>query len=87
MVTAFTKLLCYIHLMPFIPTEKQVSSLHFLLKQLIRERVEIRLIRFNNWTHPTDVKNCDVEILCLEDEDRYKIYYDGTIIEGKNWRY
>ena len=73
--------------MPFVPTEKQVSSLHFLLKQLIRERVEIRLIRFNNWAHTKDIRNCDIEVLCLEDEDRYEIYYDGSIIGGKNWRY
>lgn len=66
--------------MAFVPTEKQVESLYILLKQLVREKVEIRLIRFTKWTEG-NIKSCQVEILCLEDTDRYKINYDGKIIE------
>ena len=63
--------------MPFVPTESQIESLYFLLKQMRRENIEIRLIRFAKWAE--DIKNCEIEILCLEDKDRYKIYYDGRI--------
>ena len=66
--------------MPFVPTEKQVDSLHFLLKQLVRERVEIRLIRFAKWAEG-DIRNCEIEVLCLEHVDKYIIYYDGRIKE------
>ena len=48
--------------MPFVPTEKQIDSLHSLLKQLKRERIEIRLIRFTNWAGIRDIKNCELEI-------------------------
>ena len=65
--------------MPFVPTESQIESLYFLLKQMRRENIEIRLIRFAKWTE--DIRNCEIEVLCLEDVDRYKIYYDGTIKE------
>ena len=65
--------------MPFIPTEKQIDSLYLLLKQFRRERVEIRLIRFINLADINDIKNCKIEVLCLEDEDRYYIYPDGKI--------
>ena len=65
--------------MPFIPTEKQIDSLHFLLKQMRRERIEIRLIRFTSWADIRDIKNCELEVMCLEDVDRYVIYFDGTI--------
>ena len=65
--------------MPFIPTEKQIDSLHSLLKQLKRERIEIRLIRFTNWADIRDIKNCELEVICLEDVDRYIIYFDGRI--------
>lgn len=65
--------------MPFVPTENQIESLYFLLKQIRRENIEIRLIRFNNWTSINDIKNCEIEILCLEDVDRYIIYFDGTM--------
>ena len=58
--------------MPFMPAIKQVNSLHFLLHQLIREKIEIRLIRFSSWGNK-------IEVLCLEDEDRYYIYPDGKI--------
>ena len=68
--------------MPFIPTQKQAISLSSLIDQLIRENIEIRLIRFNTWTHSKDMKNCEIEICCLEDDDRYKIYYDGTVVKG-----
>lgn len=67
--------------MPFIPTENQIDSLNFLLKQLKRERIKIRLVRFINWADENDVKNCELEILCLEDIDRYKIKFDGRIIQ------
>lgn len=65
--------------MPFIPTEKQIDSLYLLLKQMRRERIEIRLIRFINWADMDDIKNCEIEVLCLEDLDRYIIYFDGRI--------
>ena len=65
--------------MPFVPTEKQVNSLNDLIKQLVRENIEIRLIRFNSWAHKKDIKNCEVEVVCLEEVDRYIIYFDGTI--------
>ena len=64
--------------MAFIPTENQIDSLHFLLKQLARERVEIRLIRFAKWAEG-DIRQCQIEIFCFEEEDKYKILYDGTI--------
>lgn len=64
--------------MAFIPTEKQIDSLHSLLKQLIREGVEIRLIRFMKMAQYGIWSNV-IEVSCLEDEDRYKIYYDGRI--------
>ncbi len=67
--------------MPFVPTEKQIDSLHFLLKQLKREIIEIRLIRFINWGNKNDIKICELEILCLEDIDRYKIQFDGKITQ------
>ena len=63
--------------MPFVPTEQQIDSLYFLLKQLRREKIEVRLIRFAKWTG--DIKSCEIEILCLEDVDRYIIYFDGTM--------
>ena len=67
--------------MPFVPTENQVNSLHFLLKQLVREKVEIRLIRFAKWAEE-DIRNCEIEVLCIEDEDRYMIYFNGKIERG-----
>lgn len=67
--------------MPFVPTEKQVDSLHSLLKQFIRENVEIRLIRFAKWAEK-DIRNCEIVVLCYEDIDRYKILYDGKIERG-----
>ncbi len=67
--------------MPFVPTEKQIDSLHFLLKQLKREMIEIRLIRFINWGNKIDIKNCELEVLCLENIDRYKIKFDGKITQ------
>lgn len=48
-----------------------------LLTQLRRENIPVRMIRFAEWTN--DIKNCEVELLCLEDEDRYTIHYDGRI--------
>ncbi len=72
--------------MPFVPTEKQVNSLYFLLKQLVRENVEIRLIRFAKWAEG-DIRNCEIELLCLEDIDRYIIYYDGVIIQDRKRRF
>ncbi|MBI2995448.1 MAG: hypothetical protein HYY52_01895 [Candidatus Melainabacteria bacterium] len=65
--------------MPFIPTEEQINSLYSLLKQMKRERIEVRLIRFINWGDKSDIKNCEIEVLCLEDLDRYKISFDGKI--------
>ena len=64
--------------MPFIPTEKQVDSLYFLLKQLVREKIEIRLIRFANLAGG-NMRGNQVEVFCFEEEDKYKIFYDGTI--------
>ena len=63
--------------MPFVPTEKQIESLYFLLKQLVRENIEIRLIRFIKWTN--NVKNYEIEVNCLEEEDRYIIYFNGKV--------
>ena len=68
--------------MPVIPTEKQIVSLHSLLKQLKRESIEIRLIRFTNWADIADIKNCEIEVFCLEDIDRYKIQFNGIIKKG-----
>ena len=65
--------------MPFVPTEKQVDSLHFLLKQFVREKIEIRLIRFIKWVEK-DIKSCEIEVLCLEQDDIYKIQHDGRIL-------
>lgn len=67
--------------MPFVPTENQIESLYFLLKQLRREKIEIRLIRFAKWAQ--DIRSCEIEMLCLEEVDRYYIYYDGTISPKK----
>ena len=64
--------------MPFVPTEQQVDSLYFLLKQLVREQIEIRLIRFAKWAEG-DIRHCEVEVFCFEEEDKYKIFHDGTI--------
>lgn len=64
--------------MPFVPTQKQVDSLYFLLKRFVIENTEIRLIRFMRTVEPSIGGNI-IEVLCLEDSDRYKIYYDGTI--------
>lgn len=66
----------YIAYMPFVPTEKQIDSLHTLLRQLVRERTEIRLIRFMKMAEPSIGGNI-IEVLCFEDVDRYRIYYDG----------
>ena len=63
--------------MPFVPTENQIDTLHSLLKQMRRENIEVRLIRFSKWTE--DIKNCEIEVLCLEDADRYIIYFDGRM--------
>ncbi len=67
--------------MPFVPTENQIDSLHFLLKQLKREKIKIRIIRFINWANEDDIKNCELEVLCIEDSDRYKIRFDGKITQ------
>ena len=64
--------------MPFVPTEKQVESLQALLKQFVRESTEVRLIRFMKMAEYTIGSNV-IEVLCIEDVDRYYIYYDGTI--------
>lgn len=64
--------------MPFVPTEKQIDGLYLLLKQLLREGIEIRLIRFMRMAEPCIGGNV-IEVLCLEDIDRYEIYHDGTI--------
>ncbi|OGI18633.1 MAG: hypothetical protein A3B68_01250 [Candidatus Melainabacteria bacterium RIFCSPHIGHO2_02_FULL_34_12] len=63
--------------MPFVPTRKQLKSLYKLLDQLERERIKIRLIRFSDYSQ--NIEDCLIEILCLEDEDRYKIFFDGII--------
>ncbi len=64
--------------MPFVPTRKQAESLNNLIEQLILENVEIRVIRFMRMSEPSIGGNI-IEVLCLEDEDRYMILYDGTI--------
>lgn len=81
MVTSFLITIWYIAFMPFVPTEKQIDSLHTLLRQLRREKIEIRVIRFNTWTHKNDIANCEIEVCCLEDEDRYIIYYNGKMVQ------
>ena len=63
--------------MPFVPTQKQVDSLYLLLTQFVRENNEIRIIRFTKWS--PSIKHCEIEVLCLEDEDKYSIFFDGTI--------
>lgn len=65
--------------MPFVPTEKQRIALNDLIKQFIAERTEIRVIRFMRMAEPSIGGNI-IEVLCLEDEDRYKIYYNGKIV-------
>lgn len=64
--------------MAFVPTIKQVNSLYFLLHQLVRENIEVRLIRFITWSKK-NIQDSVLEILCLEDEDRYLIFYNGII--------
>ena len=64
--------------MPFVPTEKQIDSLCSLLKQFVREGTEVRVIRFMRMAEPSIGDNI-IEVLCLEDTDRYKIYYNGKI--------
>lgn len=64
--------------MSFVPTNKQIESLYMLLKQLARENVEIRIIRFARWAEG-NIKHCEIEVFCYEDIDKYKILYDGTI--------
>jgi len=64
--------------MSFVPTQKQVDSLFLILTQLIRENIEIRLIRFIKWAEG-DIRNCELEVLCQEDVDRYLISWDGKI--------
>ena len=64
--------------MPFVPTEKQIDSLCSLLKQFVREGTEVRVIRFMRMAEPSIGGNI-IEVLCLEDTDRYKIYYNGKI--------
>ncbi len=64
--------------MAFVPTEKQIDNLNFLLKQLAREMIEVRLIRFMKMAQHSIGSNV-IEVLCLEDEDRYLIHYDGKI--------
>ena len=63
--------------MPFVPTKKQLQSLYFLLNQFEREKIKIRLVRFSDYSQA--IEDCLIEILCLEDEDRYKIFHDGRI--------
>lgn len=63
--------------MPFVPTQEQIDSLYMLLTQLRRESVKVRLVRFINWSE--DIKDCELRIFCFEDEDRYKIFWDGNI--------
>ena len=64
--------------MPFVPTRKQAKSLNDLIERLILENIEIRVIRFMRMSVPSIGGNI-IEVLCLEDEDRYEILYDGTI--------
>ncbi len=63
--------------MPFVPTKKQLKALSSLMDQLEREGIKIRLIRFDDYSDV--IGNYIIEVLCLEDEDRYKIFFDGTI--------
>ena len=64
--------------MPFVPTEKQRIVLNDLIKQFIAERTEIRVIRFMKLAEQ-GIGNNVIEVLCIEDVDRYFIYYDGKI--------
>ena len=70
--------------MAFIPTEKQIDSLYLLLKQLAREKIEVRVIRFIKWAE--DPLNWEMEVVCFEDIDRYKIYFNGKIIQESTYR-
>ena len=64
--------------MPFVPTEKQVDGLCSLLKQFVRESTEVRVIRFMKFAE-YGIGNNVVEVSCLEDIDRYFIFFDGRI--------
>ena len=64
--------------MPFVPTRKQLTSLYELLDQLERERIKLRVVRFNGYSD--DVTYNVIEVLCLEEEDRYLVYYNGKTI-------
>ena len=64
--------------MAFVPTSEQIDSLYFLLKQLRRENIEIRTIRFEKLAEK-GINNYIVDVVCLEDEDRYTIFYNGRI--------
>ena len=64
--------------MPFVPTRKQLKTLYSLLDQLERENVKLRVIRFHGYSN--DKTDNVVEVLCLEDEDRYLIGFDGSMI-------
>lgn len=66
--------------MPFVPTENQIKSLCNLLKQLQRENIEVRLIRFVNWAQSNDILNCQIEVICTENTDKYIILHNGKII-------
>jgi len=64
--------------MAFIPSENQIHNLYFLLLQLRRENIPIRIIRFIQ----NDIKDFNViEIACYEDEDKYRVLYSGKIIQ------
>lgn len=67
--------------MAFIPTQKQIDSLYLLLTQLRREKIEVRLIRFAKWSENINAQI--MEVLCLEDVDRYLVYFDSTIEQRK----
>ncbi len=64
--------------MTFIPAENQIHSLYFLLLQLRREGVPIRVIRFLQ----NDIIDYNViEVACYEDIDKYRVLYNGKIIQ------
>ena len=65
--------------MAFVPTQRQVDGLYLLLTQFVRENEAVRVIRFIERSR--SIEDCMIEVVCIEDIDRYIINYDGRIVQ------
>ena len=65
--------------MGFVPTQEQVDSLYLLLTQFVRENEAVRVIRFIERFRA--VEGHMIEVVCIEDIDRYIIKHDGRIVQ------